>query len=99
MAFDKNIIDCENKYSRTPLLTAALTCKTDIVKFLLDNNAKITEDHDFFNCLDWSIIKNDKQSAMVMMNHERWKEVRKWSVRMMAETLLSNCLGIVVMLR
>ena len=95
MAFDKNIIDCKNKYGRTALLTAASTCKTDVVKFLLDNNAEITEDHEFFNCLDWSIIKNDKQSAMMMMNHDRWKQVRKWSERMLAEPALSNCLGIV----
>ena len=82
VAFNKNIIDWENKYGRTALLTAASTCKTDVVKFLLDNNAAIAEDYEFFNCLDWSIIKNDKQSAMVMMNHDRWKEVRKWSERM-----------------
>ena len=95
VAFDKSIIDWKNKYGRTALLTAASTCKTDIVKFLLDNNAAITEDYEIFNCLDWSIIRNDKQSAMVMMNHDRWIEVRKWFAMMMAEPAFSNCLGIV----
>lgn len=75
VAFNKDIVQWENKYRRTALLTAASTCKTDVVKFLLDNNAAVTEDHDFFNCLDWSIIKNDKQTAMMMMCHDRWKEV------------------------
>ena len=75
VAFRKDIVEWENKYRRTALLTAASTCKTDVVKFLLDNNAAVTEDHDFFNCLDWAIIKNDKQTAMMMMCHDRWKEV------------------------
>ena len=75
VAFDKSIIDWPNKYGRTALLTAASTCKTDVVKFLLDNNAAITEDYEFFNCLDWSMIKNDKQSAMMMICHQRWKKV------------------------
>lgn len=75
VTFNKNIIDWPNKYGRTPLLSAASSCKTDVVKYLLDSNAAITEDYEFFNCLDWSMIKNDKQSAMVMMSHDRWKEV------------------------
>ena len=75
VAFNKNIVEWENKYRRTALLTAASTCKTDVVKFLLDSNAAITKDHDFFNCLDWSILKNDKQTAMMMMCHDKWKEV------------------------
>jgi ankyrin repeat protein len=77
VAFDKNIIDWRNKYRRTALLTAASSCKTDVVKFLLDENAAIIEDYEFLNCLDWSLVKNDKKSAMMMMCHDRWKEVRK----------------------
>ena len=76
VAFDATIIDWANKYGRTALLTASASCKTDVVKFLLDNNAAITEDYDSLNCLDWSIVKNDKQSAMMMMCHDRWEEVR-----------------------
>ncbi|CAB4008909.1 transient receptor potential cation channel subfamily A member 1-like, partial [Paramuricea clavata] len=75
VAFDNNIIDWPNKYRRTALLTAASSCKTDVVKFLLDKNAAITEDYEFLNCLDWSLVKNDKQSAMMMMCHDRWKEI------------------------
>ena len=74
--FDKDIIDCVNKYGRTALLTASSTSKTDVVKFLLDNNAAITADYELFNCLDWSIVNNDEKSAMMMMCHDRWKEVR-----------------------
>ncbi|XP_028413558.1 transient receptor potential cation channel subfamily A member 1-like [Dendronephthya gigantea] len=73
--FNKSIIDWPNKYGRTALLCAAKSCKTDVVKYLLDSNAAITEDYELYNCLDWSMIKNDKQSAMVMMSHDRWKEV------------------------
>ena len=75
VAFDKSIIDWPNKYKRTALLSAASMCKTDVVKFLLDNKAAITEDYEFLNCLDWSMIQNDEQSAMMMMCHDRWKEV------------------------
>ena len=75
VAFDRNIIDWDNKYGRTALLTAASSCKTDVVKYLLDCNAQITEDYEFYNCLDWSLIKNDKQTAMMIMCHDRWKEV------------------------
>ena len=75
VAFDKSIIDWQNKYGCTALLTAASMCKTDVVKFLLDNKAAITEDYEIRNCLDLSMIRNDKQSAMMMMCHDRWKEV------------------------
>ena len=76
IAFDNSIIDWVNKYGRTALLTASSSCKTDVVKFLLDSNAAITEDYECLNCLDWSIVKNDKKSAMMMMCHDRWKDVR-----------------------
>ena len=76
IAFDNSIIDWTNKYGHTALLTASFSCKTDVVKFLLDSNAAITEDYEFFNCLDWSIMNNDKKSAMMMMCHDKWKEVR-----------------------
>ena len=76
VAFDRNIIDWKNKYGRTALIAAASTGKTDVVKFLLENGAEINEDYEFLNCLDWSLIKNDKDTAMVMMRHSRWKQVR-----------------------
>ena len=77
VAFDNSIIDWVNKYGHTALLTASSSCKADVVKFLLDNNAAITEDYEYLNCLDWSVEKNDEKSAMMMMCHDRWKDVRK----------------------
>lgn len=73
--FKPSMIDWENKYKRTALLTAAVKGKADVVKYLLDSLAAITEDYEFFNCLDWAIINDDTKSAMVMMCHDRWKEV------------------------
>lgn len=79
VAFNRRIIDWKNKYGRTALTAAASTGKTDVVKFLLENGAAITEDHEFLNCLDWCLIKNDKETAMTMMLHHRWAEVSsKW---------------------
>ncbi|XP_046848111.1 LOW QUALITY PROTEIN: transient receptor potential cation channel subfamily A member 1-like [Xenia sp. Carnegie-2017] len=70
-----SIIDLKNTDQRTALLEAACNGKADVVKYLLDNKAAITKDREFFNCLDWTIIKGDEDSAMVMMCHERWKEI------------------------
>ncbi|XP_046848681.1 transient receptor potential cation channel subfamily A member 1-like isoform X1 [Xenia sp. Carnegie-2017] len=73
--FKPSMIDWENKYKRTALLTAAVKGKADVVKYLLDSMVAITEDYEFFNCLDWAIINDDTKSAMVMMCHDRWKEI------------------------
>ena len=75
LEFNRSIINWENKYRRTALIAAATTGKSNVVKFLLENDAAITEDYEFFNCLDWCLIKNDKDTAMTMMCHARWKEV------------------------
>ncbi|XP_046848108.1 transient receptor potential cation channel subfamily A member 1-like [Xenia sp. Carnegie-2017] len=41
--FKPSMIDWENKYKRTALLTAAVKGKADVVKYLLDSMAKITK--------------------------------------------------------
>ncbi|XP_046848105.1 transient receptor potential cation channel subfamily A member 1-like [Xenia sp. Carnegie-2017] len=58
------MINLENIYKRTALLTAAVEGKADVVKYLLDKWAKITNDYEFFNCLDWAIMNDDTKSAM-----------------------------------
>ncbi|XP_046848686.1 transient receptor potential cation channel subfamily A member 1-like [Xenia sp. Carnegie-2017] len=73
--FKPSMINWKNKYKRTALLTAAEKGKADVVKYLLDNMAAITEDYELFNCLDWAIINGDTKSAMVMMCHDKWKEI------------------------
>ena len=75
IATKSKIINWENKYKRTALISAASTGKSDVVKFLLESGAAITKDYEFFNCLDWSLVRNYKETAMTIMCHSRWKEV------------------------
>lgn len=69
------MIDLENDDKRTALLEAAFNKKADVVKYLLDKEAAITTDKNSCNCLDLAITNGDKDSAMVMIYHNRWKEV------------------------
>ena len=82
IAFNRNTIDQKNKHGRTPLIAATTTGKTEVVKFLLENGASITEDYGLLNCLDWCLIKNDKDTAMVMMLDTRWNKVSLYSYKL-----------------
>ena len=69
------MIDCENNNKRTALLEAASHGKIDVVKYLLDEKADITQDKESFGCLDHAILNGDKDNAIAMVCHDICVEV------------------------
>ncbi|XP_046842360.1 transient receptor potential cation channel subfamily A member 1-like [Xenia sp. Carnegie-2017] len=75
-----SLINHKDKDGETPLFKACSNGKTDVVKFLLDNKADISNGNkvtskDYVSYFDAMISNGNKDTAMAMMCHERWKEI------------------------